>query len=146
MQEAEFEWIPNWFWNIICLPSLSTRGRCDMRGILGILANRWMSSPSDLLSLVCYKVGCGYWVLLTSVGVCVYRLFGSASVHGIFQARTLKWIAISFSRGSSWPRNQTQVSCIAGRSFTDWTMREELDGAIKYRPFFYLSTFYFQEI
>ena len=38
-----------------------------------------------------------------------------SSVYGIFQARVLEWIAISFSRGSSRPRNRTQVSCIAGR-------------------------------
>ena len=38
-----------------------------------------------------------------------------SSVHGIFQARILECIAISFSGGSSWPRDQTQVSCIAGR-------------------------------
>ena len=44
----------------------------------------------------------------------------SSSVHGIFQARILLWVAISFSRGSSWPRDQTQVSCIAGRFFTVW--------------------------
>ena len=37
------------------------------------------------------------------------------SVHGILQARILKWIAISLSRGSSWPRDWTWVSCIAGR-------------------------------
>ena len=41
-----------------------------------------------------------------------------SSVHGIVQARVLQWIAISFSRGSSQPRNQTRVSCIAGRCFT----------------------------
>ena len=41
-----------------------------------------------------------------------------SSVHGISQARILEWIAISFSRGSSWPRDQTHVSCIAGRFFT----------------------------
>ena len=35
-----------------------------------------------------------------------------SSVHGIFQARILEWVAISFSRGSSWPRDQTCVSCI----------------------------------
>ena len=40
------------------------------------------------------------------------------SVHGIFQARVLEWVAISFSKGSSWPRDRTQVSCIAGRCFT----------------------------
>ena len=38
-----------------------------------------------------------------------------SSVHGIFQARTLEWVAISFSRGSSQPRDWTLVSCIAGR-------------------------------
>jgi len=42
----------------------------------------------------------------------------SFSVHGIFQARILEWVAISFSRGSSQPRDQTQVSCIADRFFT----------------------------
>ena len=39
-------------------------------------------------------------------------------VHGIFQARVLEWVAISFSRGSSKPRDQTWVSHIAGRCFT----------------------------
>ena len=47
-------------------------------------------------------------------------------VHGILQARILEWVAISFSRGSSQPRYQTQVSCIAGRFFTNLTMREAL--------------------
>ena len=39
-------------------------------------------------------------------------------VHGILQARILEWVAIPFSRGSSWPRDWTQVSCIASRLFT----------------------------
>ena len=46
------------------------------------------------------------------------------SVHGIFQARVLEWVAISFSRGSSQPRDQTQVSCVAGRCFTLWATRD----------------------
>ena len=41
-----------------------------------------------------------------------------STVHGILQARILEWAAISFSRGSSQPRDQTQVSCIADRRFT----------------------------
>ena len=41
-----------------------------------------------------------------------------SSVHGIFQARVLEWVAISFSRGSSRPRDQTWVSHIVGRCFT----------------------------
>ena len=44
-------------------------------------------------------------------------LLGS-SVHRTFQARILKWVAISSSRGSSQPRNQTHISCIAGGFFT----------------------------
>ena len=43
-----------------------------------------------------------------------------SSVHGISQARILEWVAISFSRGSFWPRDQTQVSCIADRFSTVW--------------------------
>ena len=41
-----------------------------------------------------------------------------SSLHGILQARILEWVAISFSRGSIQPRDQTQVSYIAGRCFT----------------------------
>ena len=46
------------------------------------------------------------------------------SVHEILQARILEWVAVSFSRGSSWPRDQTWVFCIAGRFFTIWATRE----------------------
>ena len=41
------------------------------------------------------------------------------SVHGILWARILEWVAFPFSRGSSQPRDQTQVSCIAGGFFTN---------------------------
>ena len=47
-----------------------------------------------------------------------------SSIPGILQARGLEWLAISFSRGSSQPRDWTQVSCIAGRYFTLWATRE----------------------
>ena len=40
------------------------------------------------------------------------------SVHGIFQARVPEWVAISFSKGFSQPRDGTRVSRIAGRGFT----------------------------
>ena len=40
-----------------------------------------------------------------------------SSVHGVFQARILEWVAISFSRRPSQPRDWTQVSCIVGRRF-----------------------------
>ena len=40
------------------------------------------------------------------------------TVHGILQARILEWVAVPFSKGSSQPRDRTQVSHIAGRFFT----------------------------
>ena len=52
-----------------------------------------------------------------------YSLPGS-SVHGILQARMLVWVSIPFSKSSSWPRDQTQISCIIGRFFTNWAEKE----------------------
>ena len=48
----------------------------------------------------------------------------SSSLHGILQARVLEWGVISFSRGSSLPRDWTQVSSISGRHFNLWATRE----------------------
>ena len=45
-------------------------------------------------------------------------------LQGIFQAKILEWVAIPFSRGSSWPGDWTWVFCIAGRFFTIWATRE----------------------
>ena len=50
-----------------------------------------------------------------------------SSIQGIFQARILEWVAISFSRASSWPRDWTQVSCVVGRRFIVWATREILE-------------------
>ena len=47
-----------------------------------------------------------------------------SSVHGLFQARVLEWVAISFSRRSSWPRDLTWVSRIVGRRFSVWATKE----------------------
>ena len=43
-----------------------------------------------------------------------------SSVHGIFQARILEWVTIPFSRGSSWPRDQTCISCIGRHIVYHW--------------------------
>ena len=55
------------------------------------------------------------------------------SVHGILQARILEWIAISFSRGSSWPRDRTRVSHIGGRRFNLWATREAPEKAKEFQ-------------
>ena len=46
------------------------------------------------------------------------------TIHGILQARILEWVAFLFSRGSSQLSDRIQVSCIAGRFFTNWATRE----------------------
>ena len=51
-----------------------------------------------------------------------------SSVHGIFQAIVLEWIAISFSRGSSQPRDRTRVFCTVDRCLTIWATRGALNG------------------
>ena len=58
-----------------------------------------------------------------------------SSVYGVLQARILEWVAIPLSRGSSSPRDQTRVSCIAGRFSTVWAIRE---AQIRY---YFLPTF-----
>ena len=45
-----------------------------------------------------------------------------SSVHGILQARILEWVAIWFSKGSSWAKDWTWVSCVAGGFFTIWAI------------------------
>ena len=64
------------------------------------------------------------WVLIvhSCSTVCdpMYWSQPGSSVHGISQARILEWVPILFSRGSSWPRSQIQVSWIAGRFFIVW--------------------------
>ena len=61
--------------------------------------------------------GCGskskFWPLS-----CVQLFVTLCTVLGILQARILEWVAMPFSRGSSWPRDWTKVFCIAGRFFT----------------------------
>ena len=61
-------------------------------------------------------------------------LWGS-SIRGVFHARVLEWVAISFSRGSSWPRDQTLVSLITCRCFIVWATKEALGNCVS-SPYF----------
>ena len=62
-----------------------------------------------------------------------------SSVHRILQARILEWVAISFSRGSSWPRDQTQVSRIAGRLSNIWATRDALEATYHWTNYYFIS-------
>ena len=71
-----------------------------------------------------------------------------SSVHEIPQARILAWVAIFFYKGSSWPRDWTRTSCIAGGFFINWTTREVVivnseDGLSWYPHWRYVFCFYF---
>ena len=61
-----------------------------------------------------------------------------SSVHGIFQTRVLQWVAISFSRGSSQPRDQTRLSCIAGRGFYHLSRQGSLKETVEERNCCYI--------
>ena len=78
-----------------------------------ILNNVYMETFLYLCARACM------WLVVSDCGPTDCSPPGS-SVHGILQERGLEWVAIPFARGSSWPRDQTRVSCIAGRFFTIW--------------------------
>ena len=69
------------------------------------------------------------WKLLNCLTLCDPMDY---TVHGIFQARILEWVAFPFFRGSSQPRDWTHVSCIAGAFFTNWATREAQENWSEY--------------
>ena len=87
----------------------------------GINASEWVSEAAQSCPTLCDPMDC--------------TLPGSSN-HGILQARILEWVAIFFSTGSSWTRERTKVSHIAGRCFNLWATREVKDATQKenYRP------------
>ena len=71
------------------------------------------------------KSGLIYWKVKVKVAQSCPTLHPMAcTVHGILQARILEWVTFPFSRGSSQPRDQTQVPSTAGGFFTSWATRE----------------------
>ena len=71
--------------------------------------------PASCLSLCCFCLVTKLCLVLCNP---VDSSLPGSSVHGISQTRMLQWVAISFSSGSSQSRDQTRVSCVAGRFFT----------------------------
>ena len=69
------------------------------------------------------------------------RSLPGSSVHEILQVRILEWVAIPFSRGSSWPRDRTHVSCIAGRFLTVWAIMEALYIGIGEKSICHISSY-----
>ena len=74
---------------------------------------------------VCVCLSC-IWLFVTPMDCSLPVSFD----HGISQARTLEWVAVSFSRGSSWPRDWTHVSYTGRQILYHWASRELLDLSI----------------
>ena len=107
---------PPWF------PLLMSRGFTSPSFCL-----RWIQGPQVLL-LPTFDIGfkyCALWYEVKIAQLCPTLCDPmDYTVHGILQARILEWVAFPFSRGSSQPRDRTQVSHIAGGFFTSWATRE----------------------
>ena len=78
-------------------------------------------SPMSPLLASGFFTTCANWLVTHNPMDCSTP---DSSVHGILQARMLEWVSISFSRGSTPPRDRTHISCIAGRFFTVPSARE----------------------
>ena len=96
--------------------------KIKIRVVGGLIALEWVSDSRSVISDSLQAQG--------------LYILPSSSVPGILQARLLEGVAISFSRGSSQPRNQTPVSCIESRFFTSWATREPLQLECSINRFF----------
>ena len=122
----------------LCMTAFFTPGVFKHPQGVGMAQRVWEYSQSPVSVNCSLKTSRPCNLLSSSLGICSYYYCGlvtqscptlcdptncspsGSSIHGILQARILEWIAIPFSRGSSWPRDRSQVSCIAGRFFTIW--------------------------
>ena len=109
------QWPQDWKRSVfIPIPKKGNAKDCSKYGTIALIshAGKVRESESEVAQLcltLCDSMDCS---------------LPSFSIHGIFQVTVLEKVAISFSRGSSWPRDQARVSCIAGRRFTIWATRE----------------------
>ena len=94
---------PSSAWKVESLPAQCTNTHCYLMLLSEAAAKSLQSCPTLCDPMDCSPPG--------------------TVVHGILQARTLEWVAISYAKGSSQPRNRTLVSCISGRLFTSYKGR-----------------------
>ena len=87
-----------------------------------------MSTTQQLCfsTLASLSIGIFLWILHIAQSCPTFCNIMDYTVHGILQARILEWVAVPISKGSSQPRDWTQVSRIAGGFFTNWAMREAI--------------------
>ena len=101
--------------------------------ILGLLSVNTLTSPKSspnlafLMPRFLFSLSKNLWKVKVSQSSLTLCDPIDYIVHGILQARILEWVAVPVSRGSSQPRDQIQVCCIAGGFFTRWATRESVN-------------------
>ena len=119
----------------------------------------WDTNSPTLLSFFCLtarrtsfsKQKVGVWVIQSCPALWCKKLYLARLLcpWGFSRQEYWEWVAIPFSRGSSWPRDQIWVSCIVGRFFTIWATRKESeiiwDGGKGYRTNLNQCTFVMKE-
>ena len=104
---------------------------------------QWLVNPNNCASVSSAMSSIHLAMCALSVIPTLYNSMDCSSpgsfVHGILQARILEWIAVPFSKGSSPPRDQTQLSCLAGRFFSIRATREAHTSSFTYNLDFCLS-------
>ena len=112
----------------LCDPVACSSPGSSVHGISQVRILEWVTIPlsREMILRINTMLAWSEVKLLSRVWLCdpMNCSLPGSSVHGIFQARVLEWVAISFSRGSSRPRDRTRVSRIVGRCFTVWATRE----------------------
>ena len=113
---------------------LSFQPTCSLSSFSFI--KRFLSSSS----LSAIRVVSSAWIVKVKVTQSCQTLWDPRdyTVHGILQARILECVAFPSSRGSSQPRDQTQVSCIASRLLTNWAIREAYQSSAYLRLLIFL--------
>ena len=116
--------LPSWWCYNQARCRVEARGQgCHGAGRMAQPGSLQDSAHTELSVCVCVCVCVCAQSRLTLCDLMDYSTSVS-SVHGILQGSTLEGVAIPFSRASSWSRDWTRVSCIAGRFFTIWATRE----------------------
>ena len=112
--------------NKASMPFLRLRSTASLFWVASNIAKYWTELKNSYLEVSLLRVCVCVLVNQSCPTLCdpMDCSLPGSSDHGISQARITEWVAIPFSRGSSWRRDQTRVSCTAGRFFTIWVTRK----------------------
>ena len=120
LQVIQFHLFYSWeIFPSIYIPHFSVDGHLGCFQVLAIVNSVAMDIEVHVSFWIMVSSGympvCVHWVAQSCLTLCYLMDYSppGSSVRGIFQARILEWVAISYSRGFSWPREQTHISCIS---------------------------------